>query len=265
MQNKRGTRALTLNMNENFLPKSKRSQLTIFIIIAILIIAVVVLFFTFRGSLQIPGKPANLETAEIQNFVQECLDDSLEKVVFRIGENGGYYFPPKISTPFLDVPYYIKNNKNLMPQKEKIQEEISKYVSRDLVFCLGDFALFPEYEITKGKMVAETKIEQDRVLIDMNYPLTIIKGESKSKIENFNSEVPVRLGIVYNAVAEFVEQQIESKAEKICVDCILISFAPQGLKSNIFWEDNETSIFIVRDFNSIVKDREFVFNFAGEF
>ena len=52
----------------------KKAQLTIFIIIAILIIAVVALFFTFRGNLNLPGKPISPETAEIQNFLQGCLD-----------------------------------------------------------------------------------------------------------------------------------------------------------------------------------------------
>ena len=247
--------------------KNRGGQLTIFIIIAILIIAVVALFFVFRKNLQLPGKPVSPETAEIQNFVQECLDDSLEKVVFRIGEGGGSYFPSSVaSTPLLDVPYYIKEDKNLMPSKEKIELEISKYVSRELIFCLGNFASFTEYEITEGKMSPpKVVIEPEKVLVEFNYPLSIKKDNSVSKIEDFKSEIPVRLGIIYDAVAEFVEKQLESRAEKICADCILISFAPQGLKSNIFWEDNKTSIFIVRDLNSIVKDREFVFNFAGKF
>src|SRR3989344_5958004 len=181
-----------------------RAQLTIFIIISILIVAVVVLFFTFRGTLQ-KEKPVSPETAEIQNFVQECLDESLESVVFKVGENGGYYFPPKVSTPVLEVPYYIKKNISLMPSKEDIGNEISRGVARELIFCLEDFSLFPEYEITKGKMTPpEVVIESERVLVELNYLLTIIKGDSKSKIEDFSSEVPVRLGIIYDAVAEFV-------------------------------------------------------------
>ena len=95
------------------------------------------------------GKSANPETAEIQNFVQECLDDSLEKVIYRIGENGGYYFPSKISTPLLDVPYYLKNNQNLMPSKEEIQDQISRGIEKELFLCVENSALFPEYEITK--------------------------------------------------------------------------------------------------------------------
>ena len=241
-----------------------RAQLTIFIIISILIVAVVVLFFTLRGNLNLPGKPVSPETAEIQNFVQECLDDSLESVVFKVGENGGYYFPPKVSTPVLEVPYYIKKNISLMPSKEDIGNEISRGVARELIFCLEDFSLFPEYEITKGKMTPpEVVIESERVLVELNYPLTIIKGDSKSKIEDFSSEVPVRLGIIYDAVAEFVGEEL--KTEGICVSCFIEIFTKKGLYSNIFWEDEETAIFIVRDFNSAVNEKEFIFNFAGRY
>ena len=242
----------------------KRGQLTIFIIIAILIIAVVALFFVFRGNLNLPGKPASPETAEIQNFVQECLDDSLEKVVFRIGENGGYYSPPKISTTLLEVSYYIKDNKNLMPAKEKIQEEISNGVSRELILCLEDFAQFPEYEITKGKINSpEVIIEPDRILVDVNYPLTITRENSKSKLGNFNSEVPVRLGIVYDAVAEFIGE--EFKTEGFCMTCLAEKVLENDLKVSYSNYDERTYLFIIEDPQSKINENEFVYIFANEY
>src|SRR3989344_7141095 len=226
----------------------KKAQLTIFIIIAILIVAVVVLFFTLRGNLNLSGKPVSPETAKIKNFVQECLDDSLEEVVFRVGENGGYYFLSSASatTPILEIPYYIKNNKNLMPSKEKIQDEISKGVARELVFCIEDFTLFEnEYEITKGKInFPEVIIEPERVLVDVNYPLTIQKGDSKSKIEDFSSEVPVRFGIVYDAIAEFAAEDIKTK--NYCVSCLLDILGKNDLHSINFDHDSNTKLFIIR-------------------
>ena len=93
-----------------------RAQLTIFIIISILIVAVVVLFFTFRGNLNLPGKPISPETAEIQNFVQGCLDETSELAIFDIAERGGYEDPSKVSSTIVfNTPYYLKNNKNTMP------------------------------------------------------------------------------------------------------------------------------------------------------
>ena len=221
--------------------KKRKAQLTIFIIITILIIAAAALFFTLRGNLNLPGKPASPETSEIQNFVQECLDESLEEVVFRIGEYGGYYFPQKISTPVLEIPYYIKEGKNLMPSKEQIQEQISRGIERELFFCINNFASFPEYEITKGKMDIKTMIEPEKVLVEMNYPLTIIKGKSSSKIKKFNSEVPVRLGIVYDSILEFVNQSINTKG--VCISCLLEVSNKNSLQSD-FSDYNKKQIFL---------------------
>ena len=245
--------------------KNKNAQLTIFIIISILIVAVVVLFFTLRGNLNLPGKPVSPETTKIKNFVQTCLDDSLESVVFKVGENGGYYFPPKVSTPILEVPYYIKNNKSLMPSKEDIEREISRGIERELFFCIGNFELFsPEYEITKGKMThPEVVIESERVLVEVNYPLTIQKGGSKSKIEDFSSEVPVRLGIIYDAVAEFVEEDL--KTEGLCISCLFDISEKNGFKSSYPNYDDNTYIFIIEDPQSKLNNKEFVYVFANEY
>ena len=112
-------------------------------------------------------------------------------------------------------------------------------------------------------MVIETKIEQERVLVDVNYPLTIIKGESKSKIEDFNSEVPVRLGIVYDAVAEFIIEDL--KEEGMCVSCLLKVLEEDGLYVNNFKENENIEIFILTDYDSIINKKEFVYNFANEY
>ncbi|MDP2673211.1 MAG: hypothetical protein Q8O84_05345 [Nanoarchaeota archaeon] len=242
----------------------KRGQITIFIIIAILILAIVVLFFTLRGNLNLPGKPVSPETAEIQNFVQECLDESSESAVFDIAEKGGYEDPLKVSSTIVfNTPYYLKNNKNLMPSKEKIQDEISKHILKQIEFCIDDFALFPEYEITKGEMSIETKIEQERVLIEINYPLTIIKDDSKSKIEDFSSEVPVRFGIVYDSILDFIIQSINSKG--VCINCLLDISSKNNLKSEFSNYDNKTTIFIINDPQSKLNDKEFVYVFANEY
>ena len=265
---KRGTRARTRKYSNNYfnhLAPCKRSQVTIFIIIAVLIIAIVGLFFVFRGGIE-KKEVYSSEIAPIQDFVQECLDDSLEDAVFTIGEGGGYEDPLKVSSTFVfNTPYYLRNNKSLMPSKEKIQEEISKSVEKNLIFCLGDFALFPEYEITKGKMTSVSKIQENNVLIEINYPLTIkkIDSESKTKIKNFNSEVSIRLGIVYDSIAEFIEEN--KQTEGVCISCLVNAVGKNNLKSTFSDYDNKTIIFIVEDPNSKINNREFVYVFANEY
>ena len=242
----------------------KKGQVTIFIIIAILVVGAVALFFTMRGSLQ-RGEVVNPEVAPIVNFVDECLEDSLGDVVYRIGEGGGYYISGTVSSVSgLEVPYYIKNNQNLMPTKEQLESDISKYVSRDLVLCLGGFTLFPEYEITKGKMKTETTIESDRVSIAVSYPLYVKKGDFSSKIEDFESEVPVRLGVVYDAIYEFIEQEKETPSVE-CISCLLDILYENDLYGTTIYSDENTKLIIIRDFNSQINKKDFIYNFADEF
>ncbi len=241
-----------------------RGQLTIFIIISVLIIASVGLFFIFRGNLQIPGKPVSPETTQIQNFVQECLEEVSESAVFDIAERGGYEDPSKISSTIVfNTPYYIKNNKNIMLSKEKIQEEISKDIVKEMKICINNFAIFPEYDITKGEIIPEIIIESERVLIDVNYPLTIIKDKSRSKIKDFNSEIPVRLWIVYDAVAGFINESINYRG--VCINCLLDISSKNNLQSEFSNYNNETIIFIINDPQSKLNNREFVYVFANEY
>jgi len=150
-----------------------------------------------------------------------------------------------------------------MPSKDKIQDEISKYVIKQMDFCIDKFVLFPEYTITEGKMVAEAKIESERVLVEIDYPLTIIKGDSKFKLEDFNSEVPVRFGIVYDAVAEFI---IQSKNyQGVCISCLVNISSENNLRSSFSDYDNKTTIFMVNDPQSELNNKEFVYVFANEY
>ena len=240
--------------------KKYKGQVTIFIIVAVLIIAIVILFFSFRGKIQ----KENPETAQIQNFVQECLDETSEFAVFDIAEKGGYEDPSKISsTVVFNTPYYLKDNKILMPSREKIQEEISKYVVKQMDFCIDEFALFPGYNIAEGKIIAESKIEPERVLVDINYPLTIIKSDSRFKLEDFNSEIPARFGIVYDAITEFI---IQSKNyQGVCISCLVNISSENNLRSSFSDYDNKTTIFMVNDPQSELNNKEFVYVFANEY
>ncbi|MEK6844629.1 MAG: hypothetical protein AABX44_00045 [Nanoarchaeota archaeon] len=260
---KRSTRALSRDINKKsliVLPSSKRSQLTIFIIVAVLIIAMVILFFSFRGKIQ----RENPETAQIQNFVQECLDETSEFAVYDIAEKGGYEDPSKVSsTVVFNTPYYLRNNKSLMPSKEKIQEEISKSIEKQIDFCIDEFSLFPEYDVTAGKIIAESKIEPERVLVEINYPLMIIKDNSKFKLKDFNSEISVRFGIVYDAVAEFVIQSKDYQG--VCISCLVNISSENDLQSSFSEYDDKTTIFMINDPQSELNNREFVYVFANEY
>ena len=240
----------------NMQMKNQKAQVTIFIIIAILIIAVVVLFFSFRGEIG-KEKPVSPEIAPIQNFVEECIYDTGEDALYFIGLHGGYYLPNKFSNS-LGIPYYIKDNKTLMPSKEKIELEVSKYIDEALPLCVGNFTEFENFQIRQGKIKTQTNILEEQVILNVDYPLTIIKGEEKSRIEKFeNIKIPVRLGIIYNASSFIVSEHLKNTGE-ICMSCLLDLQTREGLSIMTQSEDN-TIIYNIVDSESLLKEKENIF------
>ncbi|MDP2673050.1 MAG: hypothetical protein Q8O84_04525 [Nanoarchaeota archaeon] len=239
---------------------NKRGQITIFIIVAILIIGAVALFFTLRGNLQI-SKPSNPEVAPIKNFVDECIDGVGEEVIYNVGQSGGYYFPPEKSTE-TGITYYLINNKSYMPSKEKVESEISFFVSNKLFFCTRNFVDFPEYEISQGKIRTETEILENEVVLNVEYPLSIKKGESVSKIKDFEIEIPIRTGLVYDSVSGFIA---ENNEQGICLSCLSNISETHDLFVDMFDYDNETIIFIFKDENSIINEKPFEWVFANKY
>ena len=98
----------------------KRGQITIFIIIAILIIGIVALFFIFKSNINIGKKQTYApEVAPIVNFVQECLDETLKEGVLYLASHGGYLDP--IESTKNEEAYYFKEGTNYFPTKEKFR------------------------------------------------------------------------------------------------------------------------------------------------
>ena len=245
-----------------------RGQITIFIIIAILIIAVVVLFFSFRGGIG-KEKPISPEIASIQNFVEECIYDTGESALYFIGLHGGYYLPSKFSTS-LGIPYYIKGNQSLIPFKENIELEITEYVNEALFLCTGNFTEFEDFQIAQGKIKTQTLILDNEVILNVNYPLTIIKDDEKSRIKKFDEiKIPVRFGIIYNATNFIVNEHLKNTGE-ICMSCILDLQTKENIL--IMVQDDENTIIYnifsddyLFDNKEGVEPEKYLFRFAVEY
>tara|TARA_Y100000310_G_scaffold213829_1_gene214838 strand:+ start:14200 stop:14937 length:738 start_codon:yes stop_codon:yes gene_type:complete len=240
--------------------KEKKGQLTIFIIIAIFIIGGVLIFFVLKTGLI--KQPLSPEAENIYSLVQSCIEQEGIKTIYTIGKNGGYFFPPEFSTES-GVTYYYSGGKSYMPSKEEIENEISFYLSEILFFCTRNFVDFQDLEIKQREIKTETEIKNEEVVLNINYPITIIKEESTSVIEDFKLEIPVRLGIVYDSVAEIIQEQLTS--EGICLSCLLDISLKYDLYVDMMDYDEETTIFIFRDENSKINNETFVWIFANKY
>jgi len=237
----------------------KRGQLTIFIIIAIFIVGSVLIFFLYQKNFQFGALSPDAE--RVYNFVQDCIEREGIETIYQVGQNGGYFFPPNLSTES-GVPIYYSDGKNYVPSKEQIENEISFFMNQKLFFCTRNFVDFPGVEINQSEINTKTTIQDEKILLNVNYPITIIKDSDKTLLKDFEFEAPIRLGIIYNSISEFMKSD---QTNRICLSCMLEISEKSDLHVDMMDYDEQTVIFIFRDENSKIKDETFVWIFANKY
>jgi len=238
---------------------NRKAQLTVFIVIAILIIVfILILFLANKKSENV----LNFETGNIEGFVQDCIMKTGSETVYQTGAGGGYYFPADFSTDS-GIAYYYADNKNYMPSKQDIEKEISFYVERKLFFCTKDFIDFPDYAITQGDIKVNTKIKDKEVALNIDYPISIKKGENTKLLKDFNIQIPVRLGILYDSAEGIIKEQ--SKYNGICLNCLLNVSSNNNFYVNMLDDSNDTIVFIFKDQNSNLEGKQFSLVFANKY
>ncbi len=239
-----------------------KSQTTIFIILAIIIVAIIAIYFVFRSNLS--GEKVEPEVEPIYSFIENCIQETGENAVYDIGQSGGYFIISEPSTNS-GVAYYFDRGNNLMPSKERIEKEISDYVNNMIVFCINNFSDFSDFKLDMGQIESNVFIKPENVVINAKYPITITKGEKNYFFESFKDiEIKVRLNTIYKSVLEMINQQMENNNE-ICMNCIYGIAEKNNLYIEMLDYDDESIIFYIKDKNSKIKGENYVFRFANRY
>jgi len=226
----------------------RKSQITLFIIIAVLLLFSAALFqYLKRETITGFEEKSFLENvvvrevSEAQNpvtsFVQQCLKTTTREAFDMIGQHGGYteidssfstvYNRPTDSDVFtfgeLVVPYwfYLKSKNrdtslftfsSKMPELQDIEKDADNYVKNNLQTCLDDFKNFRlmgyDFEILEEPEVL-TKVRDNDVVVYMKYPMTYTKAGSESKKEEFLTSIDLKFKNVYNLAKEIAESQAD--------------------------------------------------------
>ncbi|MEK6823424.1 MAG: hypothetical protein AABY06_00155 [Nanoarchaeota archaeon] len=185
----------------------ERGQITIFIIVAIMVIAIVALLFAFPKLKTAVGFE-KLQSPE--NFIQTCLEDTINENVNIISKQGGTLEPsPYILYQDEKIQYLCYNPQKYqacvvqIPFLEKhIEDEIKKSIEDNVNFCFN--SLKQTYEdrgyttnLKKGEVIVE--LLPKRIITTMNYEFTFSKEEDIQKREIFR--VIVNNNNLYELVA----------------------------------------------------------------
>jgi hypothetical protein len=191
---------------------NKRGQVTIFIILGIVIVAIILLVLYGRQTVFFSPTPENLqqELISVQDHVISCLGDVAPGCIEKISMQGGYYETPSNTYRLWNdtsVSYLCYNKANDPRCINRaltlgiLQGEIKKCIDAQLGplgICLNvkQFESFGKpVKITAPQQPSvNVEVGQDNVLLSLDYPIEIESTRDETK---FNLDEPIELNLAY--------------------------------------------------------------------
>ncbi len=238
--------------------KNKRAQVTIFIIIALVLIAGTVVFFQFKDSIFQQKIPSSFEP--IYNNFLYCLEKNslfgislLESQAGYIElpefESGSSYAPFSSQLDFLGNPvpywYYVSGNniqKEQIPSKALMEKQLASFIESKIYDC--DFESYYEdgFELDQGEAKATVSIQDSQVKVNLNFPFVITKAGETTSVNSHELSVKSNLGSLYDSAREVYSlEQKDLFLENYAVDTLRLYAPVDGLElscSPKMWEAN---------------------------
>ena len=219
---KRGTRALTSLFGNKSLPKSKRSQVSIFIIIGILIVVVIALVFVFREDI-IPDSGGGVEV-NLNSFLKTCLEDEIKETVEVISLQGGKVEPTLYKTfkfdeedEFYDISFLCYNQNNYLqcinqePMLiQNLKKELEKELEDEVESCFTDLGNSLDnqgFVVDARYRGFEIELMPRKIVIEIDGEMGLTKTENSVRYENFTISETSRFYDVAVVVQEIVNQE----------------------------------------------------------
>jgi hypothetical protein len=225
----------------------KRGQVTIFIIIAIVIVASVVLFLVFRGSISVSKIPASVQP--VYNSFLSCLEDKTHVGISILENQGGYiqlpaFEPGNAYMPFSSqlnafgspIPYwyYVSGNniqKEQVPSQADMEKSLADFIDDKITECNYDNYYQQGFEINQEEPKASVSIKNDNVDVKLNMNLRITKGEDTVLVNNHEVSVKSNLGMLYGSSKTIYEkEQRELFLENYSIDTLRLYAPVDGLE-----------------------------------
>lgn len=229
---------------------NSKSQITIFVVIALIIIAGIAGFFAFKNSFFNQVTPS---IAPVYEYYLSCIKTSISEGANIMGSQAGYIEAPKFSAgssyaPFsnqltfmgLGVPYWYYISKNgleeeQIPSKKDMESQLNKYL-KEKSGKLCDFSYFRNrgYDIVlETPLAVSSKINSEKISVSLSQKLIVKYQESLVTFTNHNIEQDSVLGKYYDLSKKIYYYEKDSMfLENYSMD-VLYNYAPvSGVEFN---------------------------------
>lgn len=244
---------------KKLLRNSKKGQVTLFIIIAILIVISVILFLIFKDNRISSNVPKEFEL--VYNYYSSCYDDATKHAVLIMGQQAGYIEPPEFTSgssympfssqlDFIGAPvpywYYISGNgvvKEQVPTISEMERQLADFIEERMKQC--DFTHFDDegYIITIEEPRVDVEINDNNIDLDVKQKLNIKRGDNSYSANKHKFRIDSNLGSFYETAKKIYEYEVEENfLEDYSVDVLRLYAPVDGTKiscSPLLWSVNQ--------------------------
>ena len=221
--------------------KPKTAQVTIFIIIALLILAGIGIYFLTKGTFTI-GLSKDMQPVE--SYYVDCLKETTRQGVALLGEQSGhikmpgfdpgsYYMPFSSQLNFFGqaVPYwmYVSGNnivKEQVPTKQDMESDLANYIKERYDLC--DFSSFVSrgYDVSLKPGDVSVQILDTQVTVSVKSALAVDTENNSVIVNTHDFSVNSKLGKFYNLALEvYNKEKADAFLESYAVDTLRL-YAP---------------------------------------
>jgi len=191
----------------------KKAQVTIFIIIAlIIVVAIALIFVVWRKPVTTVSPTTNPEA-----YIEKCIKDYTEEAVKILSEQGGDINPEgNVMYEGKNITYLCYNANFYQPcinQRplliEHIEKEITNYIKPKMQECFSSLRTELEkrgYAVELDEMNATTELQTRKVIATIGRKLSITKQDTK-KFEEFKAQVSWPLYDLAKIAMEIANQE----------------------------------------------------------
>jgi hypothetical protein len=226
---------------------SRKGQVAIFIIIAIVIVALVALFFVFKGRISVSD--INPELKPVYDYYISCVEASVESGVKISSSQGGYIELPRFEpgsehAPFsnqldffgFSVPYwyYVSSSSLIVeqvPSELEINKQLEDFIDEEVRLC--DFGSFRAqgFSITLNEANSNIKVEESEITVNLDQDIIISRenedgDEVKEVIKNHNIVVKSKFGKQVKIAKEIYEYEKKEKFLENYARDVMFLYAP---------------------------------------
>jgi hypothetical protein len=186
-----------INSKIELLPKTRlnsRGQVTIFIIIAILVVAIIIAFAYFNGWFKFEKSSTENPKEYIENCMRASVKES-ENILFKSNTYPNFNSSNYILFEQEKIPYLCMVSefyKPCIPQDSaifmRVEQIMGNKVTRDVEDCLKKIYSDLEdenYQVTKQKGETSVDISKDSINVKLNETIYITKDENAYTISGF--------------------------------------------------------------------------------